>query len=86
MRHQVRLSVQEQYLRGDSMLEKWAHAQQLGFDAVELRGAGDGAFAARLPELTAAAAAGVMMPPSAWRCSTSSEILIPSAGATHWSR
>ena len=62
MRHSVRLSVQEQYLRGNTMIEKWAHAQQLGFDAIELRGRGDGAFAARLPELKAAASAGVPMP------------------------
>nr|MBA3528309.1 sugar phosphate isomerase/epimerase [Propionibacteriaceae bacterium] len=54
MRHTVRLSVQEQYLRGETMIEKWAHAQQLGFDAIELRGQGDGRFADRLPELQAA--------------------------------
>ena len=58
MRHPVRLAVQEQYLRGDDHDEKWEHAQRLGFDAIELRGAGDGRFAARLPELRAAAAAG----------------------------
>jgi sugar phosphate isomerase/epimerase len=62
MRHTVRLSVQEQYLRGATMIEKWEHAQALGFDAIELRGAGEGRFAARLPELKAAAAAGVPMP------------------------
>ena len=62
MRHPVRLSVQEQYLRGVTMIEEWEHAQQLGFDAIELRGRGDGQFAARLPELAAAAAAGVPMP------------------------
>jgi hypothetical protein len=28
MRHAVHLSVQEQYLRGNTMIEKWAHAQQ----------------------------------------------------------
>ena len=62
MRHQVRLSVQEQYLRGATMIEKWEHAQRLGFDAIELRGRGEGQFAARLPELASAAAAGVPMP------------------------
>ena len=62
MRHPVRLAVQEQYLQGDTMTAKWQHAERLGFDAVELRGAGDGRFAARLPELRAAAAAGVPMP------------------------
>ena len=58
----MRLSVQEQYLRGATMIEKWEHAQRLGFDAIELRGRGEGQFAARLPELAAAAAAGVPMP------------------------
>ena len=62
MRHQVRLSVQEQYLQGETMIAKWEHAQRLGFDAIELRGAGDLAFEARLPDLKAAAAAGVPMP------------------------
>ena len=62
MRHQVRLAVQEQYLQGDTMITKWEHAQRLGFDAIELRGAGDLAFEARLPDLKAAAAAGVPMP------------------------
>ena len=62
MRHTVRLAVQEQYLRGTTMIEKWDHARRLGFDAIELRGAGEGRFAARLDELKAAAAAGVTMP------------------------
>jgi sugar phosphate isomerase/epimerase len=62
MSHSVRLSVQEQHLRGATVIEKWQHARQLGFDAIELRGAGDGRFAARLPELREAAAAGVPMP------------------------
>src|SRR6478752_7257692 len=62
MNQTVRLAVQEQYLRGASMTEKWEHAQALGFDAIELRGAGEGRFAARLPELRRAAAAGVPMP------------------------
>jgi sugar phosphate isomerase/epimerase len=62
MRPALRLAIQEQHLRGATLVEKWQHAQQLGFDAIELRGAGDGRFAARLPELRAAAAAGVPMP------------------------
>jgi sugar phosphate isomerase/epimerase len=62
VRHTVRLAVQEQYLRGTTMIEKWDHARRLGFDAIELRGAGEGRFAARLDELKAAAAAGVIMP------------------------
>lgn len=62
MRHEIKLAVQEQYLQGGSMTAKWDHAQRLGFDAIELRGAGEGRFAARLPELKAAAEAGVVMP------------------------
>jgi len=62
VRHTVRLAVQEQYLRGATMIEKWDHARRLGFDAIELRGAGDGGFAARLDELKAAAAEGAVMP------------------------
>jgi sugar phosphate isomerase/epimerase len=62
MNQTVRLAVQEQYLRGATMIEKWEHAQALGFDAIELRGPGEGRFAARLPELRQAAAAGVPMP------------------------
>ncbi|MFX4272380.1 sugar phosphate isomerase/epimerase family protein [Propionibacteriaceae bacterium Y1685] len=56
------ISVQEQHLSGDTLIEKWAHAQRLGFDALELRGAGNGAFAARLPQLQEASASGVIMP------------------------
>lgn len=62
MRHSLRLSAQEQYLQGGTALERWQHAQRLGFDALELRAQGEGRFAARLPELKAAAAAGVPMP------------------------
>lgn len=62
MRHQVRLAVQEQHLAGPTMTAKWEHAQRLGFDAIELRGAGEGQFAARRRELRAAARAGVPMP------------------------
>jgi sugar phosphate isomerase/epimerase len=58
----VRLAVQEQYLDGATMEAKWEHAASLGFDAIELRGAGEGRFTARLPELRRAAAAGVPMP------------------------
>ena len=58
----MRLSIQEQHLRGPTLVEKWQHARRLGFDAIELRGSGDGRFAARLPELRPAAAAGVPMP------------------------
>src|SRR5215218_7962612 len=62
MRHTVRLAVQEQYLRGPTMIDKWDHARRLGFDAIELRGVGEGGFAQRLGDLKAAAAAGAIMP------------------------
>jgi sugar phosphate isomerase/epimerase len=56
------ICVQEQHLPGDTMEEKWEAAQAWGFDGIELRGKGAGAFAARLPELKRAAANGVPMP------------------------
>lgn len=56
------LACQEQLLPGSTLAEKWHSAQRAGFDGVELRGAGDLAFAARLPELRQAAADGVPMP------------------------
>jgi sugar phosphate isomerase/epimerase len=62
MRHTVRLAVQEQYLRGPTMIDKWDHARRLGFDAIELRGVGEDGFAQRLGDLKAAAAAGAIMP------------------------
>jgi sugar phosphate isomerase/epimerase len=57
-----KLAVQEQMVDGADLVEKFANAQRAGFDGIELRGGGGGAFAARLPELRAARAAGVVMP------------------------
>jgi sugar phosphate isomerase/epimerase len=54
--------VQEQVLPGADLFEKWDVAQAWGFDGIELRGRGEGAFAARMPQLRGAAAAGVVMP------------------------
>jgi sugar phosphate isomerase/epimerase len=62
MSGQNAIIVQEQYLPGDSVLEKWETAQAWGFDGIELRGKGDGAFAARLPDLRKAAKLGIPMP------------------------
>jgi len=62
MRRELRLSCQEQLLPGDSIEQKWESAQRLGFQAIELRGRGDGAFAERLPELERARRHGVPMP------------------------
>ena len=57
----VKLSCQEQLLPGDSLEAKWEFATGAGFEGIELRARGDGHFAARLPELRAAARAGVVM-------------------------
>jgi sugar phosphate isomerase/epimerase len=58
----VRLSCQEQMLPGATLLEKWDFARRAGFDGIELRGAGDFGLRDRLPELTRARRAGVVMP------------------------
>ena len=57
----MRLSCQEQLLPGDDLRAKFDAARRAGFDGIELRAEGDGRFAARLPELRAAARAGVVM-------------------------
>jgi sugar phosphate isomerase/epimerase len=62
MRRAVALSCQEQLLPGPTLEVKFETAQQWGFSAIELRGCGDGQFAARLPELRRARSNGVVMP------------------------
>ena len=57
----MKLSCQEQLLPGDSLEAKFGFALRAGFAGIELRARGDGQFAARLPELRAAARAGVVM-------------------------
>ncbi len=57
----MKLSCQEQLLPGATLTEKFDSARRAGFDGIELRARGDGHFAARLPELRAAARAGVVM-------------------------
>jgi sugar phosphate isomerase/epimerase len=57
----MKLSCQEQLLPGDSLEAKWEFATGAGFEGIELRARGDGHFAARLPELRAAAKAGVVL-------------------------
>jgi sugar phosphate isomerase/epimerase len=59
---QVKLAAQEHMLPGDTVEEKFAAAQSVGFDGIELRGFGDGVFAGRFDELRAARANGVVMP------------------------
>ncbi|MEV4463490.1 sugar phosphate isomerase/epimerase family protein [Micromonospora echinofusca] len=58
----IPLACQEQLLPGTDLIQKYALATALGYDAVELRGAGDLGLARRLPELRRARAAGVVMP------------------------
>lgn len=57
----MRLGCQEQLLPGGDLREKFDFARRAGFDGIELRARGDGHFADRLPELRAAAKAGVVM-------------------------
>src|SRR4029453_12337179 len=57
----MKLSCQEQLLPGASLEAKWEFATGAGFSGIELRARGGGQFAARLPELRAAARARVVM-------------------------
>ena len=57
----ILISVQEQHLPGENLIQKWANAQAYGFDGIELLGFGDGKFASRKEELAAAKAAGVVI-------------------------
>jgi sugar phosphate isomerase/epimerase len=57
----MKLACQEQLLPGDGLEAKFDFARRAGFDGIELRARGDGHFAGRLPELRAAARAGVVM-------------------------
>jgi sugar phosphate isomerase/epimerase len=57
-----KISCQEQLLPGASLPERWGFARAAGFDGIELRGRGDRALEARLPELREAEALGVPMP------------------------
>ena len=57
-----KLACQEQLLPGDTLEQKWDFATRAGFDGIEVRGRGEGAFEARLPELEHAVAHGVVIP------------------------
>ncbi|BCB77161.1 sugar phosphate isomerase/epimerase [Phytohabitans flavus] len=57
-----RLAAQERMLEGDTLEEKFAFAQSVGFDGIELSGRGGGVFAGRAEELAQARKAGVVMP------------------------
>ena len=62
MSGELRLSVQESLLPGDTLPQKWDAALSYGFEAIELRGQGGHRLRERLPELRAAQRAGVVMP------------------------
>ncbi|PSL37527.1 sugar phosphate isomerase/epimerase [Labedella gwakjiensis] len=57
-----KLAAQESTCEGDTLEEKFAFAQSVGFDGIELSGRGNGVFVSRIPELQAARAAAVVMP------------------------
>jgi sugar phosphate isomerase/epimerase len=54
----MKIAVQENLIPGKDSTERWARARDWGFDGLELRGAGG--IKARLPELRAARAAGMV--------------------------
>lgn len=56
----MKIAVQENLVPGKDATERWARARDWGFDGLELRGAGG--IKARLPELRAACAAGMVAP------------------------
>jgi sugar phosphate isomerase/epimerase len=58
----IKLAAQEHLLEGADLVEKFHFAQSVGFDGIELRGAGGGQFGERADELRAARKAGVIMP------------------------
>jgi sugar phosphate isomerase/epimerase len=57
-----KLAAQEATCEGATMLEKFAFAQEMGFDGIELSGRGDGVFVGRQAELVEAREQGVVMP------------------------
>ena len=56
----IKFAIQENLIPGDSLIQKWDMIRAIGYEGIELRG-GAG-MSLRLPELTAAATAGVVMP------------------------
>jgi sugar phosphate isomerase/epimerase len=57
----IKLGAQENLLEGAGLVEKFALAQSVGLDGIELHGAGGRAFAERIGELRAARQAGVVI-------------------------
>lgn len=58
----LKLACQEHLIPGDSLLEKWHLVSSLGYQGIELRGHGDFALKARLPELRQARKGGAFFP------------------------
>ena len=56
----MKLACQDHLIPGDSIAEKWSTLTSLGYAGIELRGGGDDAFRARLPELRQARRMGVV--------------------------
>ena len=56
----MKLACQDHLIPGDSIAEKWSTLTSLGYAGIELRGGGDDAFRARLPELRQALRMGVV--------------------------
>ena len=55
-----RRAAQEHLIPGETILDKWTTLKAIGYAGIELRGGGDEAFLARLPELRAARQGGVI--------------------------
>jgi hypothetical protein len=74
------LAAQERFFQGRDLVEKFANAEAA---SIELLGAGDGRFAARVGELRRAREAGVVMLTVCVRWTTSSATSTPGAAPTH---
>lgn len=58
----IKLAAAEMTLPGETLAEKFAFVQSVGFDGIELSGQGDGIFSGRQDELKQAHEAGVQIP------------------------
>jgi sugar phosphate isomerase/epimerase len=58
----MKLAIQDVLLPGASLVEKWAFAESIGFQGIEMWGRGGEAFRAQLPDMQAARRAGAVFP------------------------
>jgi sugar phosphate isomerase/epimerase len=58
----MKIAAQEHLIPGETLSEKWAVIQKLGYEGIELRGLGDFAFEKRLAELQKALSDGAYFP------------------------